>query len=49
MSVFAPPADHSVEASEYYCSALAVGQAALALAPEIAQARLAFESGDGAY
>lgn len=49
MSVFAPPADHSVEASEYYCSALAVGQAALALAPEIAQARLAFESGDGVY
>lgn len=49
MSVFAPPADHSVEASENYCSALAVEQAAPALAPEIAQGRLVFESGDGVY
>lgn len=49
MSVFAPPADHSVEVWENYCSALAVEQAAPALALEIAQGRLAFGSEDGVY
>lgn len=49
MSVFAPPADHLVEASEHYCSVPAVGQAALALAPGAGQERLAFESRDGVY
>jgi hypothetical protein len=47
VNVFAPPADHLVEALQHYCSAPAVEQAALALA--IAQERLAFQSEDGVY